>query len=311
MISITGDNHLGIGNRNKLYYNKAFENFKHVIDTVDTDMLIIAGDLFEFARPWPDTYIKAKDILNNCKASTIYILLGNHDKRMSDGSCAAKVLEDKIKDTKKIIAVDEPIEYENILMVPYYHYMFDYIRSYSGKCNILVSHFSTIENHKYAGVISETDEMFNKFDLVIIADTHDNIDKPKFITTGSTFYCDVDEMLHGIPAYIKLDNENVKYERILFNDLRINIINTFEEATDPDTLYVLISEEISKLPNVFVKRPKRTNGDDITPTVTSISSVNDIINLDDIINQLIVEPDINENVKKYIKGEIDIDVLVE
>ncbi|HRT03407.1 MAG TPA: hypothetical protein P5513_05665, partial [Candidatus Diapherotrites archaeon] len=65
MISITGDNHLGIGNRNKLYYNKAFENFKHVIDTVDTDMLIIAGDLFEFARPWPDTYIKAKDILNN------------------------------------------------------------------------------------------------------------------------------------------------------------------------------------------------------------------------------------------------------
>ena len=118
-------------------------------------------------------------------------------------------------------------------------------------------------------------------------------------------------MLHGIPAYIKLDNENVKYERILFNDLRINIINTFEEATDPDTLYVLISEEISKLPNVFVKRPKRTNGDDITPTVTSISSVNDIINLDDIINQLIVEPDINENVKKYIKGEIDIDVLVE
>jgi DNA repair exonuclease SbcCD nuclease subunit len=44
LISITGDNHLGIGNRNKLYYNKAFENFKHVIDTVDTDMLIIAGD---------------------------------------------------------------------------------------------------------------------------------------------------------------------------------------------------------------------------------------------------------------------------
>lgn len=311
MISITGDNHLGIGNRNKTYYEKAFENFEYIVNTIDSDVLIIAGDLFEFARPWPDTYIRAKDILNKCKASTIFILVGNHDKRLADGSCAAKVLEEKITDTKKIIAVDEPMEYENILMVPHYHDMFDYIREYNGNCDILVSHFSTSENHKYAGDISETDEMFNKFDLVFIADTHDNIDKPKFVTTGATFYCDVDEMLNNTPSFIKLDNITKTYERIVFNELRVKIIQSLDEATDPNTIYAMVSDELSKLPNVFIKRPPKAKTDDITPIISSVSIVTSSSSIDEIIDSLINEPEINELMKKYIKEEIDIDKLIE
>lgn len=317
MAIITGDNHLGIGYRNKIYYKKSFYNFQHILNSpeIENEDLIIAGDLFEYAQPSPDTYIKVKEMLSKCKAKNILIIPGNHDKILQeDDACAAKVIEEKMKEDKRIIAVDKPMEYGNFLLVPYYYEMFDYIREYSGNCKILVSHFSTFENHAFAGVVSENDEMFEKFDRIIIGDTHDNIDRKKVATCGATFYRDVDEMLRVVPSFIKIDEATGKYKRITFPELSVSKINDFVEAIDDEKLYVIVSTELSDKNNVFVKRPKNNN-------VTKSSSDNETetiemsdgsIGVDYLIDSVLEDKNdiIKEKIKQFIRGDIDIDSLL-
>lgn len=317
MTVITGDNHLGIGYRNRIYYKKAFYNFQHILNSpeIENEDLIIAGDLFEYAQPSPNVYIKVKEILSQCKAKNILILPGNHDKILpEDDACAAKVIEEKMKDDKRIIAVDKPMEYGNFLLVPYYYEMFDYIREYSGNCRILVSHFSTFENHAFAGVVSENDEMFNKFDRVIIGDTHDNIDRDKIATCGPTFYRDVDEMLRVIPSFIKIDEETAKYKRITFPELSVTKINDFVEAIDNDKLYVIVSTELTDKNNIFVKRPKSNNINE-TNTINEIEPIemsDRSTSVDYLIDNILEDKDniMKEKIKQFIKGDIDIDRLL-
>lgn len=317
MTVITGDNHLGIGHRNKIYYKKSFYNFQYVLNSpeIENEDLIIAGDLFEYAQPSPNTYIKVKEILSKCKAKNILILPGNHDKILpEDNACAAKVIEEKMKEDQRIISVDKPIEYGNFLLVPYYYEMFDYIREYNGKCKILVSHFSTFENHAFAGVVSEKDEMFDKFDLVIIGDTHDNIDRKKIVTCGPTFYRDVSEMLRVVPSFVKVEEQTSKYKRITFPELSVTKINDFVEAIDDEKLYVIVSTELTDKNNIFVKRPKNNN-------VTETSSTNEIetiemsdksIGVDHLVDNVLKDKDniMKEKIKQFIKGDIDIDRLL-
>ncbi len=319
MAIVTGDNHLGIGYRNKVYYRKAFYNFRYILNSpeIEGEDLIIAGDLFEYAQPSPNDYIEAKEILSNCKAKNIFVIPGNHDKILPENdACAAKVLEEKMKDDKRIIAVDKPLEYGNFLMVPYSYNMFDYIRDYDGPCKILVSHFSTFENHAFAGSISENDEMFNKFDLVIIGDTHDNIDKEKFVTSGATFYRDVDEMLRVVPAFVKVDGATAKYKRITFPELTVTKINDFVEAIDDDKLYVIVTNELTDKNNIFVKRPKNKNSknnSNITEEIEKIDIHNNFIGIDYLIDNVLKdkESSLKEKIKQFIRGDIDIDRLIE
>jgi hypothetical protein len=315
MSIITGDNHVGIGPRNKVYYNKSFYNFEYMMNSkyVEGEDLIIAGDLFEFSQPSPNAYIRITEAFKKSKANKIFIIPGNHDKILPDNSCAAKVIETDMIEDKRIIAVTEPMEYGNILMVPYSCEMFDYIDNYTGNCKILVSHFSTIENHAFAGVVSEKEPMFEKFALIVIGDTHDTIDKDKFITCGSTFYRNVDEMMRVTPSFVKVDETSASSERIRFPELEVNKINDFVEAIDDSKLYTIVSSEITDKNNIFIKRPKErkqtsenTNSSNTEPLDTSSVTIDKIV--DTILEDKNTE--VRTKIKQYINGDIDVDTLM-
>lgn len=295
---IFGDVHVGNGRRKPLLNEKMFSALDHMLTEIENNRFeltpgtentrFIAGDTFEYNTPLPSEYLKLLNIIAvKHKNSKWSMIPGNHDSIMPDGFCAIEALVgyevllnkdtsvvNNEQNSSNLSAFVKPTEYRvgnsKILLLPYFHEMFDYLRKYSGDCNILVSHFSTYQSHGFAGIIDESDSVFDKFDAVIIGDTHNCYDNGKFHTTGATFFRNVDEMNSetNIPSCIYIDetadNPVSTIRRLEFPELKPPVITQLEDAEDENKIYILrTTENITHTHNVFVKQIRETQAEEL------------------------------------------------
>lgn len=348
MAIVIGDIHLGRGNKSKnsIYYNKFFEAFSNMINSMvnyqrelggDFHDLIIAGDLFEKVSPSPDEYKKCQQILRNYIYQTqrhVIIIPGNHDyvlkRQLWDGSIESASASQVIQFENKIISCDDENKThelldENILLVPYSENMFQKIEAYNGPCEILISHFTTNQMSPYAGKIDETNPMFDKFDKIILGDYHKIYDSGKFITAGCSYFRDVDEMIGNIPSFIVVSDENI--ERITFENRAIKEINSFDEydnISENEIYFIKLTEEMQadtlrpKHPNVFEKHLKSKKSV-LTEETIEIGNCVTGTNIPEIIGMYLHEienvEDLDEDTKtrcsKILMGEISLDNIID
>lgn len=322
---IFADAHIGVNKRNKTLYMNSFYYFKNIItSTVTQGIVFNLGDLWDTVTPKPVEYNFIQKLIKQLGTKVCwYGIPGNHDMILEDKTCAWDVMqhsEENVVSIKK--ATEVILGKHKILVVPYFVGMLDEIRNYTGDAKILFSHFSTYQMNYFAGIVDETDPMFDKFDLIITGDTHANYDNGKWHTCGSTYFCKVDEMVspNCIPSILFLDenanNIESTFKRLTFPEFKPKIITDEKEATDDTMIYVMISDNLSSKPNIICKRLQELNkstfgGDDITED-TTIEQVGSIT-FESLID--ISYPDMSKEDKNKLKlfcnRQISIDDLIE
>lgn len=268
---IFADAHIGVNKRNKLLYLKSFRHFATImVSTIKSGTVFNLGDLWDTVAPKPSEYNFVQDIIHRLGENICwYGIPGNHDMIQEDNSCAWDVI---LRSKKNVTAIKTPTEVivgkHKVFVVPYFVGMLDAIKEYTGDAKILFSHFSTYQMNYFAGIVDETDPMFDKFDLIVTGDTHANYDNGKWHTCGSTYFCKVDEMVspNCIPSILYFD-ENANdiastFKRLSFPSFKPKIITSEEEAVDDDSIYVMISDNISSKPNIICKRLQEIDADD-------------------------------------------------
>lgn len=268
---IFADAHIGVNKRNKLLYLKSFRHFATImVSTIKSGTVFNLGDLWDTVAPKPSEYNFVQDIIHRLGENICwYGIPGNHDMIQEDNSCAWDVI---LRSKKNVTAIKTPTEVivgkHKVFVVPYFVGMLDAIKEYTGDAKILFSHFSTYQMNYFAGIVDETDPMFDKFDLIVTGDTHANYDNGKWHTCGSTYFCKVDEMVspNCIPSILYFD-ENANdiastFKRLSFPSFKPKIITSEEEAVDDDLIYVMISDNISSKPNIICKRLQEIDADD-------------------------------------------------
>lgn len=268
---IFADAHIGVNKRNKLLYLKSFRHFATImVSTIKSGTVFNLGDLWDTVAPKPSEYNFVQDIIHQLGENICwYGIPGNHDMIQEDNSCAWDVI---LRSKKNVTAIKTPTEVivgkHKVFVVPYFVGMLDAIKEYTGDAKILFSHFSTYQMNYFAGIVDETDPMFDKFDLIVTGDTHANYDNGKWHTCGSTYFCKVDEMVspNCVPSILYFD-ENANdiastFKRLTFPSFKPKIITSEEEAVDDDLIYVMISDNISSKPNIICKRLQEIDADD-------------------------------------------------
>jgi hypothetical protein len=268
---IFADAHIGVNKRNKLLYLKSFRHFATImVSTIKSGTVFNLGDLWDTVAPKPSEYNFVQDIIHRLGENICwYGIPGNHDMIQEDNSCAWDVI---LRSKKNVTAIKTPTEVivgkHKVFVVPYFVGMLDAIKEYTGDAKILFSHFSTYQMNYFAGIVDETDPMFDKFDLIVTGDTHANYDNGKWHTCGSTYFCKVDEMVspNCVPSILYFD-ENANdiastFKRLTFPTFKPKIITSEEEAVDDDLIYVMISDNISSKPNIICKRLQEIDADD-------------------------------------------------
>jgi hypothetical protein len=268
---IFADAHIGVNKRNKLLYLKSFRHFATImVSTIKSGTVFNLGDLWDTVAPKPSEYNFVQDIIHRLGENICwYGIPGNHDMIQEDNSCAWDVI---LRSKKNVTAIKTPTEVivgkHKVFVVPYFVGMLDAIKEYTGDAKILFSHFSTYQMNYFAGIVDETDPMFDKFDLIVTGDTHANYDNGKWHTCGSTYFCKVDEMVspNCVPSILYFD-ENANdiastFKRLSFPSFKPKIITSEEEAVDDDLIYVMISDNISSKPNIICKRLQEIDADD-------------------------------------------------
>lgn len=268
---IFADAHIGVNKRNKLLYLKSFRHFATImVSTIKSGTVFNLGDLWDTVAPKPSEYNFVQDIIHQLGENICwYGIPGNHDMIQEDNSCAWDVI---LRSKKNVTAIKTPTEVivgkHKVFVVPYFVGMLDAIKEYTGDAKILFSHFSTYQMNYFAGIVDETDPMFDKFDLIVTGDTHANYDNGKWHTCGSTYFCKVDEMVspNCVPSILYFD-ENANdiastFKRLSFPSFKPKIITSEEEAVDDDLIYVMISDNISSKPNIICKRLQEIDADD-------------------------------------------------
>jgi len=268
---IFADAHIGVNKRNKLLYLKSFRHFATImVSTIKSGTVFNLGDLWDTVAPKPSEYNFVQDIIHRLGENICwYGIPGNHDMIQEDNSCAWDVI---LRSKKNVTAIKTPTEVivgkHKVFVVPYFVGMLDAIKEYTGDAKILFSHFSTYQMNYFAGIVDETDPMFDKFDLIVTGDTHANYDNGKWHTCGSTYFCKVDEMVspNCVPSILYFD-ENANdiastFKRLTFPSFKPKIITSEEEAVDDDLIYVMISDNISSKPNIICKRLQEIDADD-------------------------------------------------
>lgn len=268
---IFADAHIGVNKRNKLLYLKSFRHFATImVSTIKSGTVFNLGDLWDTVAPKPSEYNFVQDIIHRLGENICwYGIPGNHDMIQEDNSCAWDVI---LRSKQNVTSIKTPTEVivgkHKVFVVPYFVGMLDAIKEYTGDAKILFSHFSTYQMNYFAGIVDETDPMFDKFDLIVTGDTHANYDNGKWHTCGSTYFCKVDEMVspNCIPSILYFD-ENANdiastFKRLSFPSFKPKIITSEEEAVDDDLIYVMISDNISSKPNIICKRLQEIDADD-------------------------------------------------
>ena len=337
---ICSDLHIGRGKKSQVVYRGGFEKaFEYIIDSLSPlkaepynafqtkNNLIVAGDLFEKANPSPSEYRIVLNGVSYLRSELLNFIIfpGNHDYILSDGYSAVDVLETYYvfrrdnNDSRYFITYHD---YDKVVyhIVPFSHDMGDVIKNIvipehlKDKLHYLVSHFSTIQMSPYAGIFDETDPMFDKFDKVIVGDYHAAYENGKFITCGSTFYWNVDEMLNNKPSYLVVDDHTGEITREYVKNIpEVVIIANEEEAVDDTKLYVIVDNVISTKPNVFIKNKKID--EDIINACDYVESKPTTVDtlLDEALNS-IPNKDIKSSVIGYIKDtktEEEINIVLE
>ena len=268
---IFADAHIGVNKRNKLLYLKSFRHFATImVSTIKSGTVFNLGDLWDTVAPKPSEYNFVQDIIHRLGENICwYGIPGNHDMIQEDNSCAWDVI---LRSKQNVTSIKTPTEVivgkHKVFVVPYFVGMLDAIKEYTGDAKILFSHFSTYQMNYFAGIVDETDPMFDKFDLIVTGDTHANYDNGKWHTCGSTYFCKVDEMVspNCVPSILYFD-ENANdiastFKRLSFPSFKPKIITSEEEAVDDDLIYVMISDNISSKPNIICKRLQEIDADD-------------------------------------------------
>jgi hypothetical protein len=312
---ILADIHLGASRRHPLQYNKFFSSFDYVLqkcEEMNESNIVIAGDLFDISCPEPYEYITVRNILRKHSTLSYYVIPGNHDLITTKNFCASEVIE-----TPNFYVITKPqlleIEHEPMYFVPFSGNIITDIKDCPFKDIILISHLSVIEANAYAGIASESDEIFNTYSLVIIGDSHMSYDHGKFHTIGTTFYCNVDEMLNNVSQCLKLTDH--KLSRICFNELRIPIITSIEEAIDDNQIYVMESTTPSTKSNVYVKyridKLVESKIEDTTDSVPDIGTTSNKGELLEYCLQNINDTTIKKCIKSFVTGEVSSEQFIQ
>ena len=306
----------------------------------DAITYVFAGDLWDSDNPRPSDLLCVKDTLNSIRMDNpnqinFILIPGNHDRVNIDGVCPASLFKEEYE--KPLYGYEDSIviieELKRDFFISYNTYTEAntrlYLIPYSGMLlgdlldvkelvkednfngnKVLISHFTTIEQNKFAGIVEEDAHVFDVYDSIIAGDCHTCYDRNRFHTTGSTYMFNVDEMYskNCIPSYIELDPNSGKITRHSYTEMKPIIINSEDEAINDNTMYLIVSTEaitVSK-PNVFVKYKLSNNlteNEDIDEIV-EIKSVNK----DKIFG--IMFPELSENermlLKMFTKGEIEV-----
>lgn len=320
------DAHLGVNKRNKLLYSKSFEALEHIVSFITEQqknaVIVNLGDLWDNVTPKPAEYSFMQYLIDKAGLDVSwYGIPGNHDMITADDACAWNVLSYK---EKRIKSINEPTEIvigkHMFYFVPYFVGMLDAINEYKGDAKILLSHFSTNQMNYFAGIVDESDAMFNKFDLIITGDTHTNYDSGKWHTCGSTYFSKVDEMVspNSIPSVVFVDEnaENIAstFKRHVFPTLKPKIISDEIEAVENTSIYVMFNDGISNKQNIIYKRltesieGDNTGNESMEESITHIGSVT----FDSLINTSYSDMDESERnrLKRFCNRQIDIDELL-
>jgi len=260
---ITADNHMGAGRRRsatlRMMFYKAFAKFlEHCEQTYSPDeIIVVAGDCFDTAEPRPGEYTLVQDILGKYRKQKKIFIPGNHDNVLADGISAIDVLSE----CPNVQIQTSPISFEHcgkrFSLLPVSANMFDLMRTMK-PADVLISHFGTNQMSYFAGVIDEEDEVFQKFQKVILGDIHTNYHSPdrKFWTTGATYYCKINEMLNNKASYLYLNDETLEVRRVLLTDVdpifTVEVITSEDEALDSERMYVLYGDKQANKPNILV-----------------------------------------------------------
>ena len=352
MIYILGDNHIGANRRNKMYAQKIRDSWAYIVKDIakshrekygDHDALtyVFAGDLWDSDNPRPNDLLWVKDTLNNIRVNNpnpinFIIIPGNHDRVGLDGVCPASIFKEEYEkllyDAESYTIVEElqrdffisnntyTEANTRLYLIPYSGMLLGDLLdvkelvendSFTGN-KILVSHFTTINQNKFAGIVEEDANVFNPYNAIIAGDCHICYDCGRFHTTGSSFMFNVDELYskNCIPSYIELNPETGEITRHTYPEMKPTVINSEDEAINDDELYLIVTSDpitVSKS-NVFVKYK-------IASTTDSISNEIDIdeidisnVNKDGIFNIMFPELSDNERMllKMFTKGEIEV-----
>ena len=355
MIYILGDNHIGANRRNKVYAQKIRDSWAYIVRDIakrhrerfgDKDAItyVFAGDLWDSDNPRPSDLLCVKDTLNSIRMDNpnqinFIIIPGNHDRVNIDGVCPASLFKDEYKplySNEDSITIVEELKREffitnntytesntRLYLIPYSGLLLGDLLdvkelvkedTFSGN-KVLISHFTTIEQNKFAGIVEEDANVFDPYDAIIAGDCHICHDRGRFHTTGSTYTLNVDEMYskNCIPSYIELDPDTGKITRHTYPKMKPVIIDSEDEAIDDNTMYLIVSTEaitVSK-PNVFVKYKMANTlveGDESIDDIIEIGS----INKDKIFNVMFPELSDNERrlLRMYANSEIQlVDVI--
>ncbi len=355
MIYILGDNHIGANRRNKMYAQKIRESWAYIVKDIarihrerfgDEDAItyVFAGDLWDSDNPRPNDLLWVKDTLNFVRANNpneirFILIPGNHDRVGLDGVCPASIFKEEYE--KSLYSAESYTIIEELrrdFFISYNSYTEAntrlYLIPYSGMLladllevkelvendnfngnKILVSHFTTIDQNKYAGIVEEDAHVFDPFDSIVTGDCHICYDRGRFHTTGSSYMFNVDELYskNCIPSYVEVDPETGSVSRHTYTEMKPVIINSEDEAIDDNTVYLIVSDDaisVSK-PNVFVKyRLANTlvEGDNSVDDMVEIGN----INKDKIFNVMFPELSDNERrlLRMYANSEIQlVDVI--
>lgn len=260
---ITGDNHTGAGRRRsiilRMMFYKAFAKFlEYCENTYSSDeVIVVAGDCFDTAEPRPGEYTIVQNILRKYYKQKKIFLPGNHDNVLADGVSAINVLSGCPNVSIQTSTVSFELNGRTFSLLPVSANMFEQLKEMQ-PADVLISHFGTNQMNFFAGVIDESDEVFQKFQKVILGDIHTNYHSPdlKFWTTGATYYTKINEMLNNKASYLHLDESTLEVTRVLLTDVdplfRVDVITDEEEATDPERMYVLYGDKQPTKPNILV-----------------------------------------------------------
>ena len=352
MIYILGDNHIGANRRNKMYAQKIRDSWAYIVKDIakshrekygDHDALtyVFAGDLWDSDNPRPNDLLWVKDTLNNIRVNNpnpinFIIIPGNHDRVGLDGVCPASIFKEEYEkllyDAESYTIVEElqrdffisnntyTEANTRLYLIPYSGMLLGDLLdvkelvendSFTGN-KILVSHFTTVNQNKFAGIVEEDANVFDPYTAIIAGDCHICYDCGRFHTTGSSFMFNVDELYskNCIPSYIELNPETGRITRHTYPEMKPTVINSEDETINDDELYLIVTSDpitVSKS-NVFVKYKIASATDSISNEIDLDEIDISNVNKDGIFNIMFPELSDNERMllKMFTKGEIEV-----
>lgn len=145
---------------------------------LDCDNVIIAGDIFESRVSQREDVLNAfGDILNMFYSAGIYvfIIVGNHDKTVYTSKNS---FLDTFAHHPMVTLVDDVIEFNNVVMVPFYtNEILSEIIPKGEEGKVLVSHFAVNGSRNNDGTVIEDglkQSMFSEYDLVLLGHYHNH-----------------------------------------------------------------------------------------------------------------------------------------